>query len=300
MGIFSVLQDAWRKNGPELRGLTNGAIAEFVTAQRPADVLDGVPVFCFHLVETGQFEADLAFLARNGYQTIRGQDLLDHLNGRRLLPDRSILLTFDDGPRNFHDVAYPLLVQYRAHAVAFIAPGLHACAADEEDTDARPMTWEEIRKIHESGLVEFQSHTLESRFVPDWPAPAALAGCKPAIENPRRGVPLPLREDLARSRSLIEARLPDALVHQLAFPMYVGNEHAIAEARSIGIDACYWGLLPGRSLNRPGDSPFHISRMSEEFLRRLPGEGRITTRKLLQTRMNRIRAARAWRHEFAG
>ena len=80
MGIFSVLQDAWRKNGPELRGLTNGAIAEFVTAQRPADVLDGVPVFCFHLVETGQFEADLAFLARNGYQTIRGQDLVDHLN----------------------------------------------------------------------------------------------------------------------------------------------------------------------------------------------------------------------------
>ena len=295
MGIFSALRDAWRKNGPELRGLTNGAIAGFVTVRRPTEVLAGVPVFCFHLVEAGPFEADLAFLSRNGYQTIRGRDLLDHLNRRRVLPARSVLLTFDDGPRNFHDVAFPLLAKYRAHAVAFIAPGLHAFAADEEDTDARPMTWEEIGRIHESDLVEFQSHTLESRYVPDWPAPAALSGCKPAIENRRRGEPLPLREDLERSRRLIEARLPHATVNQLAFPMYLGNEEAIAEARSVGIDACYWGLRPGRALNRPGDSTFHISRMSDEFLRRLPGVGRITLRELLRTRIHRIRAARAWR-----
>jgi hypothetical protein len=300
MAVFRSLKNAWRKNGPELRGLANGALAEFVTARRPADALDGVPVFCFHVVEAEQFEADLVFLARNGYQAARGQDLLDHLNGRRALPDRSVLLTFDDGPRNFHDVAFPLLAKYRAHAVAFIAPGLHAFAADEEDTDARPMTWEEIGTVHKSGLVEFQSHTLESRYVPDWPAPAALAGCTPAIENPRRGAPLPLRDDLERSCRLIEMRLPNAAVHQLAFPMYIGNDEAIEEARSVGIDACYWGLLPGRSLNRPGDSPFHISRMSDEFLRRLPGDGRITMRELLRIRARHIQAARAWRKRYAG
>ena len=300
MAAIRALSDAWRKNGPEFRGLFNGAIAEFVTARKPKDLLDGLPVFCFHLVEAEQFEGDLAFLARNGYQTLRGQDLVDYLHGRRTPSDRSVLLTFDDGPRNFHDVAFPLLARYRAHAIAFIAPGLHATAAEEEDTEARPMTWEEIIRIQESGWVEFQSHTTESRFVPDWPTPVALAGCKPALENGRRGKPLPFRDDLLRSRALIEARLAGAAVNQVAFPMYLGTEGAIEEAKALGFEACYWGLLPGRSLNRPGDSPFHVSRMSDEFLRRLPGVGRTSLRELLRRRANVIRAARAWRQKFAG
>jgi peptidoglycan/xylan/chitin deacetylase (PgdA/CDA1 family) len=300
MAVLSALQNAWRKNRSEICGLANGAIAEFVTARKPPDVLDGVPVFCSHLVEAEQFEGDLDFLARNGYRTVRGRDLLDHLSGRRVLPDRSVLLTFDDGPRNFHDVAFPLLARYRAHAISFIAPGLHAAAAEEENTEARPMTWEEIIRIHESGSVEFQSHTMESRFVPDWPTPMPLAGCKPALENSRRGKPLQLRDDLLRSRAMIEARLAGAAVNQLAFPMYLGTESSIEEARALGFEACYWGLLSGRPLNRPGDSPFHVSRMSDEFLRRLPGVGRISLRELLRVRIRRIRAAREWRQKFAG
>jgi peptidoglycan/xylan/chitin deacetylase (PgdA/CDA1 family) len=298
MRLVDALRGAWRKNGPELRGLFNGAIADFVLARDPAELGEGVPVFCFHLVEADEFEADLDFLSRNAYRPVSGSALIAHLRGERRLPKRSVVLTFDDGARNFFDVAFPLLARYQMHAVAFVAPGLHADAGPGDDTDARPMSWEEIALVHRSGFVEFQSHTLESRYVPNWPAPVALAGCAPQLEAARRGSPLELGEDLEQSRQLLEHRLPGAKVDQLAFPMYIGTDAAVDVARGHGFEACYWGLIEGRALNRPGDSPYLVSRMSDEFLRRLPGEGRISLRGLLAKRKKRIQAARAWRSRF--
>jgi peptidoglycan/xylan/chitin deacetylase (PgdA/CDA1 family) len=298
-GFSGAFQDAWRKNSPELLGLWNGALPDFATSRRPREPLLGVPVFSYHLVEAETFGADLEFLKRNGYRTISSAEMVDYLLVGLDLPPRSVMLTFDDGPRNFHDVAFPLLRTYSGHATAFIAPGLHRDAAADEETDARPMSWEEISRVHASGLVDFQSHTLESRFVPHWPAPAALAGCAPALEAQRRGAPRDFADDLAASRQLLETRLPAAPVDQLAFPMYIGTTAAVETARSLGFRACYWGLVAGRPLNRRGDSPFKISRMSDEFVRRLPGERRVSIAQMLRTRVNRARSARAWRRRFA-
>jgi peptidoglycan/xylan/chitin deacetylase (PgdA/CDA1 family) len=298
--ILTSLQDSWRKNSPELTGFLQGAIPGFVLQRRPAGELTGVPVFCYHLTEPESLEADLAFLADNGYRTIGSEELTDYLNGARALPDPSVVLTFDDGPRNFFDVAFPLLERYRARAVAFIAPGLHADAAADADLPDRPMTWQEITAIHASGLVEFQSHTLESRFVPNWPAPAALSGCDPALEQRRRrSVPLTLAEDLAASQHAIVSRLPGARVDQLCFPQYLGTQQAIDVARALGFRGCHWGLVSGRPLNRPGDSPFHIARLSDEYLRRLPGARRISLKDLFRQRVHRSKTAAAWRRRYA-
>lgn len=301
MSLLTRLKDAWRKNSDELLGLWNGALPDFVTARKPREVRGGVPVFCYHLVEADEFEADLQFLAANGYRTLSADELVQYLAGTHALDGRAVMLTFDDGPRNFFDVAFPLLKRYGARAVAFIAPGLHrdSGSGDVDDAEeARPMTWQELQIIHGSGLVQFQSHTFESRFIPKWPMEAALSGCDPSLEHKRRRAPLPLLQDLEWSRSEIEKRLPGTRVEHLAFPMYVGSADAVDAARSLGFRACYWGLMPGRGLNRSGDSPFYVSRLSDEFLRRLPGRGRISLRELGQVRLRRIREGREWRRKF--
>jgi len=297
MAVLSKLKDAWRKNSGELLGLWNGALPSFIVARRPPE-LAGIPVFHYHIVEPEFLAADLEFLKANGYRTLRGAEFTGHLTRVRPAPPRSVLLTFDDGPRNFYDVAFPLLRQYQAHAIAFIAPGLHADTGPDDATDARPMTWQELETIHASGLVEFQSHTLESRYVPGWPTPAALSGVDPAIEDARRRAPLPFDQDLLASRRLIEERLPGAKIDQLCFPQYDGTPAAIESARALGFTACYWGLIPGRALNKPGDSPYHVSRMSGEFVRRLPGSGRLSLGRLFRERLQRARAGRDWRRRF--
>jgi peptidoglycan/xylan/chitin deacetylase (PgdA/CDA1 family) len=299
MGVETFIKDAWRKNAPDVVGWWNGALPAFVTARHAREPLAGVPVFCYHLVEADRLEADLEFLRRNGYRTLTAGELVAYLAGSLSIPPRSVVLTFDDGPRNFYDVAFPLLKKYAAKVVAFIAPGLHSEAGPEDAAAARPMTWGEIRAVQDSGLVDFESHTLESRYVPDWPRPAPLAGCAPSIENARRRPALALNDDLAASRTAIASRLPAVMVEHLSFPMYQGNEAAVRIAATLGFKACHWGLIAGRPLNRRGDSPFHISRLSDEFLRRLPGEGRATILDLVRERLHRAKTARAWRRQFA-
>jgi peptidoglycan/xylan/chitin deacetylase (PgdA/CDA1 family) len=299
MSVGTIISDAWRKNAPEIAGWWSGSLPRFVTTRRALEPLDGVPVFCYHLVESAKLEADLKFLKDNGYRTLGADEFVGYLTAALDVGPRAVVLTFDDGPRNFYDVAFPLLTKYSARAVAFIAPGLHADAGPDDDAvAARPMTWREIRAIHDSGLVDFESHTFESRYVPDWPRPAALAGCDPAIEDARRRQPTAFKEDIADSRAAIAAQLPAAAVEHLSFPMYIGNEAAVRTAQSLGFKACHWGLIEGRPLNRRGDSPFYISRLSDEFLRRLPGDGRVSMIHLLRERLHRARTARAWRRQF--
>jgi peptidoglycan/xylan/chitin deacetylase (PgdA/CDA1 family) len=299
MGLLQALKDTWRKNAPEVIGLFDGSMPDFVTAARPREPLGGVPVFCYHLVEAQQLGADLEFLRRNGYHTLAADEFLEHVEGTRQIPDRSVLLSFDDGPRNFFDVAFPLLKEFGAQAIHFIAPGLHADSDQDDGVEDRPMTWQELLTIHRSGLVRFQSHTLESRYVPRWPMPAALAGCEPRIENSRRRAALNLAEDFAQSKRALEAKLPGLIVNHLSFPMYLGTEGAVEIARAQGFRACHWGYLPRRPLNKRGESPFFISRMSDEFVRRLPGMGRVGFAQLLRERARRVQMARAWRRRFA-
>lgn len=283
------MRSSWEKNAPELFGLFNGALPPFVHARQPRLPAAAVPVFAYHRVSGAQLREDLAFLARNGYRALSGHEFLEHLSGR-CVQSTAVVLSFDDGPRNFYLEALPALSEFRARAIAFIAPGLHS--DDDGGGFERPMTWQEITAVHETGLIEFQSHTLESRFVPRWPRAVPLVGCSARLQSQRRGAPLPLGQDLERSRWLIRERLPGALVDQLAFPAYRGTPLAVITARMHGFRACYWGLLAGRDLNRPGDSPFWISRLSGEFLRRLPGSGRVSLRELIGRRLHAARSAR--------
>jgi hypothetical protein len=299
MGVLQALKDSWRKNAPEVIGLFDGSMPDFVTAARPREPLGGVPVFCYHLVDAQQLGADLEFLRRNGYRTLDADEFLEHMAGTSPAPSRAVLLSFDDGPRNFYDVAFPLLRQFDARAIHFIAPGLHADSNEDDAVDARPMTWQEILTIHRSGLVRFQSHTLESRFVPRWPLPAALAGCEPRIEDSRRRPALALGADFAQSKQALEAKLPGLIVNHLSFPMYLGTQGAVEIAKGQGFRACHWGYLPRRPLNKAGDSPFFISRLSDEFVRRLPGSARVSFAQLFRERARRVQAARAWRRRFA-
>ena len=298
MSVIGTIKSAWRKNSPELRGLFNNALPDFVVGRKPRHHLRGVPVFCYHIADPESFQADLDYLTRNGYTTISATEMVRFLRGQQKLSERSVMLSFDDGPKNFFDVTFPLLKRFNAKAVAFVAPGLHSDAAHNESGDARPMSWEEMRVIQASGLVEFQSHTMQSCYAPSWPMVVPLAGCAPALENKRRQPALPFKEDLVRSIEELEAQLPGIKVTQLAWPMYDGTREAVEAAREVGFEACYWGLVPNRPINRKGDSPYFISRISEEYVRRLPGTGRISVADLIRGRLQRIQAAKAWRRQY--
>ncbi|MEJ2237989.1 MAG: polysaccharide deacetylase family protein [Gemmatimonadales bacterium] len=295
--LFTGLRHSWEKNWPEARALLGGEFSAFVMSSRPAELGTEIPVFCYHIVDPEEFEQDLEFLARNGYTAVDADTLLEHMRCTAQAPENSVVLSIDDGALNLSESAFPMLQKYGMKAVGFIAPGLHPGEArlrrlGMETEISRPCTWSEIRKMEESGHLDFQAHTLEHRYVPRWPEPVDLTGWNPRLVDCLRGDPLPMREAFCQSRRTMEERLGKKVLH-MAFPKFKGTVEALRLGAECGFQAFWWGHLPGHDGNRPGQDPRFISRMDALYLRRLPGDGRLSGSNLLKRRLALV--ASKWR-----
>jgi peptidoglycan/xylan/chitin deacetylase (PgdA/CDA1 family) len=96
-------------------------------------------------VTPDKFAQELDYLLGKGYKTITFKDVE---NGQ--IPDKPIILTFDDGYQDFYTNAYPLLKQRGLSAVVYII---------SEDLGNDYMTEEELIEISNNGI-EIGSHTL--------------------------------------------------------------------------------------------------------------------------------------------
>lgn len=85
-----------------------------------------IPVLCYHDVGTPGghpaelFEAHLAALVRDGWRTLTCAELLAVLQGQRPVPERSLLLTFDDGHASMWTEVAPRLRRLGLHGVFFV------------------------------------------------------------------------------------------------------------------------------------------------------------------------------------
>lgn len=138
---------------------------------RPVDASDfavSVPVLMYHRIRDvllvtersdiefsvppESLEQQLSYLHDKGYQTISLSDLSESFENRTPLPSKSVLLTFDDGFRDFYLNAFPLLKKYNMRAVAFYVGGYSNFPGY--------MDQQMLREIHNSGLVDIQAHTM--------------------------------------------------------------------------------------------------------------------------------------------
>ncbi|MBN1221579.1 MAG: polysaccharide deacetylase family protein [Anaerolineae bacterium] len=132
------------------------------------DVTLEVPILMYHYLSTPpadadvyrrdlsvsppQFEAHLAYLRQEGYQTISLWQLAYALSGQATLPARPIILTFDDGYRDNYENAFPLLRQYGYTGVFFI----FTYPIDASNPDY--LSWDMVVEMHRAGM-EFGSHS---------------------------------------------------------------------------------------------------------------------------------------------
>lgn len=104
------------------------------------------------------FAEHLAFLADGGYTPISMSDLADIWEGREPPPPKPIVLTFDDGYRDFYTNAWPLLREYGFPATVYLITSV----IDHPEYLTREM----ILEMDASGLVDFGSHTTYHPSLP--------------------------------------------------------------------------------------------------------------------------------------
>lgn len=138
-------------------------------------------------VRTSALNEQISWLLHNGYHIISVQDILDAHDGKKTLPPKAVLLSFDDGYSSFYTRVWPLLQTWNV-------PALWAPVGSWVDTPEnqkvnfgglmtprdRFATWDMVRELSRSPLIEIGSHTWASHYG----IPANPQGSRePAIAN---------------------------------------------------------------------------------------------------------------------
>ncbi|GKW13003.1 poly-beta-1,6-N-acetyl-D-glucosamine N-deacetylase PgaB [Pectobacterium carotovorum subsp. carotovorum] len=122
----------------------------------------------FMAVRTRALNEHFVWLRENGYHPVSVDDILAAGSGGKPLPDRAVLLTFDDGYSSFYHRVYPLLKAYGWPAV--LAPvGRWLDTPEDQPVDFSGvqvlrnhfLTWQQVGEMAQSGLVEIGAHTYD-------------------------------------------------------------------------------------------------------------------------------------------
>lgn len=162
-------------------------------------------------VPTQLFDEQMAYLKDNGYATITPEELYEGIAGNLVLPERPVMITFDDGYVDNYTNALPILKKYGMHATVFVVPGF---------TGVQPnyLTWEQLKDMEKNGF-SIQSHTLNHRALEELPDDE-------------------IRAELLNSKLLIEKNLGHP-VDFLAYPTGTYNLHIAGIAKEVGYKAAY-------------------------------------------------------------
>ena len=187
-------------------------------------------------VDTAALVAQFAWLNGNGYRPVSLDEIIaSRQPGGKPLPAKAVLLTFDDGYLSFYTRVFPLLREFRFPAVLGVVgkwidnpPGAQQSSNGkygEKDSvpDASFPSWDQLREMTASGLVEIASHTYDlHRGVLANPQGNLEAAATTRVYDPVSGTheddghwQMRVRDDLARNSQAIErgtGRRPRAIV----------------------------------------------------------------------------------------
>ncbi len=126
----------------------------------------GVPVLNYHQVNNlhhsaltmkeAHFEQQMKYLSNNGYTSIRLDQLYDYLSENKPLPEKPVLITFDDGYIDNYTKAFPILKKYKMKATLFMIT---------DSIGASGFVTANQLKEMQAGGIDIESHTVSHRPV---------------------------------------------------------------------------------------------------------------------------------------
>jgi peptidoglycan/xylan/chitin deacetylase (PgdA/CDA1 family) len=199
---------------------------------QPVDGTIRVPVLMYHYIRINpvasdrlgyglsvtptDFAAQMEWLVQNGYHAVFPSELSAALTQGAPLPTKPIVLTFDDGYRDFYDQAWPVLKRYGLKSSSAVITN----DVDKADRgDQTYMNWDMIRELDRSGMVEIASHTQSHPDLTRIPAAQRWA-------------------ELSQSKDLIEQRLG----HPCATFVYPSGRYdgaTVADAKRAGYQIAF-------------------------------------------------------------
>jgi peptidoglycan/xylan/chitin deacetylase (PgdA/CDA1 family) len=197
-----------------------------------------VPVLCYHnlgeqakgrlVLAASSFREQMRYLKANGYRVVSLRDFLEWTRLGRQLPQRSVVLTFDDGYKSFKQYAYPALKELGFTATLFVY-------TDYVGAGRNALSWADLKELAADGFdVEAHSKTHgDLRRAPGEADAAYLRRMEAELAQPQ----VIFQRNLGRRSDVI------------AYPYGSWDESLLPKARE-------YGYVAGFSVRRQGNASF--------------------------------------------
>lgn len=192
--------------------------------------MNPIPILLYHRVDTSGgpfatepdvFSQHLAWLAGQGYRSLSADDLAEVVGGSSPVPEKGVMITFDDGFADLETAVAPVLEKHQFTATVFLITGRCPTTTSPDD---EYLSWPSARRLADCGLMEFHSHTHGHQ---QWSAGSTDVGA--------------VRDDLETSLTVLsdELRRPSTDFTHLAWPF--GQTHPEWEdvAADLGLSTQY-------------------------------------------------------------
>jgi peptidoglycan/xylan/chitin deacetylase (PgdA/CDA1 family) len=191
--------------------------------------LQTVPVLSYHAfswktsnymtIREKDFEAQMKYLKTNGYHVVSLSKMLDFFNGKEL-PEKSVVITIDDGWGSAYRIAYPILRKYGYPYTLFIQTNIINSAF-------KTLDWDQIREMLKNSNLSLGCHTNTHRD----------------LTRPKKGESFTkyfssIRQDLSLAKQIIFQETGINPIH-LAYPYGKTNQLVMDLMKELGYSTGY-------------------------------------------------------------
>ncbi|MDI6785203.1 MAG: polysaccharide deacetylase family protein [bacterium] len=186
-----------------------------------------------------KFLEQLQYLADNNYKVLPLEKFVEALNKKLPLPQKSVVITIDDGVESVYSVAFPYLNKFNFCATLFLTTNFVN----------KSFTWEMLNELQNSGVIDIQGHTKTHHY----------CSLVRDLKTERKTSYLKrLEMELLESKNIIEEKLNNK-VKYLAYPYGKYDQFVIEKAKKYGYKAL---LTFHGGTNTLSSSPFNINRQA--------------------------------------
>jgi len=107
----------------------------------------GLPVLMYHFfydknerepqdgnwIEINDFEAQMKYLSENDYYFPTWEEVEDYIDGKTELPEKSVVITVDDGDPSFFELGVPIIQKYNVQATSFVVAYWYGDVAENKE-----------------------------------------------------------------------------------------------------------------------------------------------------------------------
>jgi peptidoglycan/xylan/chitin deacetylase (PgdA/CDA1 family) len=236
------------------------SVSSVETPSVPVTTTNRIPVLMYHSINFDPkfptnilrvpktyFAAEMKWLYDNGYKTITLDQLYEGISKNQPFPEKSVVLTFDDGYEDNYTNAFPVLKQYHFNATVFMI------TSKIGDSKNGYLTADELKEMDKNGM-SIEGHTVHHLNLDSLSFKQQYS-------------------ELADSKTTLETLL-NKPIYYMAFPSGKYNADTIKASKQIGYRICF---KENGGIGKISDSQYEFPRFFvgqdlKDFINRVTGE----------------------------